>query len=55
MRAAEEHGLSKEIAVAAAEIRHEDDCARLQGTGVCNCDPDVLLSSRTLPGERRRR
>jgi len=48
MRAAEAHGLNERAAVARAEILHDDDCARLRGTGVCDCDPDVRLLSRPL-------
>lgn len=45
-RAAAEHGLPMTTAVAVAEILHDDDCSRLQGTGTCDCDPDVRLTSR---------
>lgn len=45
-RAAEAHGLTTRAAVATAEILHDDWCARMQGTGVCDCDPDVRIVSR---------
>lgn len=47
-RAAEANGLPLEEAVSFATILHEDDCARVQGTGVCDCDPDVHMRSRRL-------
>lgn len=46
--AAEANGVPLEDAVSVAEIRHEDDCARLQGRGTCGCDPDVRLASKSL-------
>lgn len=51
MRAAEAQDLTTAAAVALAEVRHDDDCARLLGVGVCNCNPDVTLRSRHLEGE----
>lgn len=47
-KAAEAHGVPLTEAVTVAEILHDDRCARLQGTGVCNCDPDVQLTSRRV-------
>lgn len=47
-KAAEAHGVPLTEAVTVAEILHDDRCARLQGTGVCNCDPDVRLLSRDV-------
>lgn len=45
-RLAEAHGLFQRGTLTVTDIRHDDWCARLQGTGVCNCDPDVRLVSR---------
>lgn len=49
-RAAEEQGVPLARAIGYAEIRHDDDCARMLGVGRCNCDPDVTLRTRDLPG-----
>lgn len=46
--AAEEHGVELTEAVTLADIRHDDWCARIRGAGVCDCDPDVTLTSREL-------
>lgn len=48
--AAEEHGIELTEAVTLADIRHDDWCARIQGTGVCDCDPNVRLISRKIDG-----
>lgn len=50
-RAAREHGVSLTRALTLVEILHDDDCARLAGTGNCDCDPDVRLTSKSLEGE----
>lgn len=44
-RAARAHDVPLTEAVTLAEILHDDDCARLQRTGVCDCAPDVQLTS----------
>lgn len=49
-RAAREHGLTVSGAITLADIRHDDWCARLQGAGVCDCDPDVHLVTRQHGG-----
>lgn len=52
--AAEANGVPLEEAVSVAEVRHDDDCARLEGTGVCDCEPDVRLLSRPIDRDARR-
>lgn len=47
-KAAKANGLALTEAVSVAEIRHDNRCARLQGTGVCDCEPDVRLASRKI-------
>lgn len=44
-RAAQANGIALAEAASLAEVLHDDDCARLQGTGICDCDPDVRLAS----------
>lgn len=46
IRAARAHDLTPEAAVGVAKILHDDGCARLRNVGVCDCDPDVKLTSR---------
>lgn len=48
IRAAKENGVPLTEAVSVAEVSHDDDCARLAETGVCDCSPDVKLASRRL-------
>lgn len=48
--AARANGVALSRAVSVAEIRHDDGCARLLGMGVCNCDPDVHLTSKRIRG-----
>lgn len=43
--AADAHDVTLTEAVTLVEILHDNNCARLQGTGVCNCDPDIQLTS----------
>lgn len=49
-RAAEAHGLSLTEAVTLITVYHDEDCARLQGVGMCDCEPDLQLASRSLEG-----
>lgn len=49
--AAHAHDVTLTEAVTLVEILHDDNCARLQGTGVCDCDPDVQLRSQSLQQE----
>lgn len=52
-RAARENGVPLTEAISVANIVHDDPtCARIVGTGVCDCDPDVLLFSRRVRPER---
>lgn len=47
-RAAEANGVPLTEAVSVADIRHDDWCSRMQGTGRCDCDPDVTLRQRRV-------
>lgn len=47
-RAAKANGVPLTEAVSFAEVRHDDDCARIRGTGICDCDPNVTLTQRRI-------
>lgn len=51
--AADAHDVPLTEAVTLVQILHDDECARLQNTGVCNCDPDVQLRSQNLQQEEK--
>jgi hypothetical protein len=48
IQASKANGVPLTKAASVAEIFHDDGCARLKGTGVCDCDPDVKLASKRL-------
>lgn len=47
-KAARANGVPLTEAVSVADIRHDDHCARIRGTGVCDCDPNVTLTQRRI-------
>lgn len=49
-QAAQEHGVSLTEAITLVEVLHDDGCSRLEGTGTCDCNPDVKLASKSLEG-----